>query len=150
MTTPKRTALEILENAEIDAFVFPDILECALEGFEEEAVEHIIEELNVDEQEAALVYEHIRGVAVGGRLVLVEIPQEDVKFRRPDDQSRAGNPFVWKTRYLARRGLRVNLVSPYVNGIGERTFIFGTETFAPEKFDQLWKIVPEAENPGRR
>jgi hypothetical protein len=128
MTTSKRTALEILEKSEIDAMVFPSILECALEGFEEEAVEQIMDELRIDEEEAALVYKHVRGVAGGERLVLVEIDP---------DRGLPGNPFVWTTIYLARRGLRVCLVNPYINGKGEKALLFGTDAISPDMIHQI-------------
>jgi hypothetical protein len=146
MTAPKRTALEILEKAEIDPVVFMGILECALEGFEEEAVEQIMDELRTDEAEAACVYEYVRGVAGGERLVLVETPVDEVEFKTLFDPGRAGNPFVWRTKYLARRGLRVSIVSPYINGKGENVFLFGTDTIGPDKVHQIWKIVPASES----
>jgi hypothetical protein len=144
MTKPKRTALEILNKAEIDPIVLPEILECALDGFEKDAVEKLTEELGIDEAEATLVYEHIRGVAGGERLVLVEILADEMEFRALFDPSHAGNPFVWKTKYLARRGLRISLIHPYINGNGEHVLLFGSDTIGLDKVHQIWKIVPES------
>lgn len=144
MSQPARTALEILVNADFDPIIAEELFEDALGGYWEEGIEKIKDELSIDDEEAELVWEHIRSVACGRALDLKEVTIDDVEFSTVAERSGPGNPFVLRTSYFGRRGARVKSVQPTLNRDGTRGFIFGGETVPVEALDQIWKTVPKA------
>ncbi|MCZ7862490.1 hypothetical protein O9X98_14040 [Agrobacterium salinitolerans] len=144
MTQTVRTALEILAKARIDPIIAGELFEDALGGYWEEGIEKIKDELNVDDDEAELVWEHIRSVAIGRTVDLKEVTADEVEFTTVSERSGPGNPFVLWTSYFGRRGARVKPVQPTLSRDGVREFIFDGQTFPVEAINQIWKTVPKA------
>jgi hypothetical protein len=143
MTKTARTALEILASAEFDPIIAAELFEDALGGYWEEGIEKIKEEMHVGDDEAELVWEHIRSVSTGRPLSFVEVTADEVEFTSLSERSGPGNPFVHWTSYFGRRGARVKPVIPTVDRNGVRGFVFGGVTLPEESIHQIWKTVPK-------
>jgi hypothetical protein len=141
--TPSRPALEILAGAKLASWDIIRILESVRGDSKEKALKAIKYELPVSTSEALAVYEYLQSEGGKERVAFVEISWDDVEYIAWGESPTPGNPFLWRTKYFARRGMRVGLVYPYLGKDGRRNLMIEAESYHPSWFDQIWKIVPE-------
>ena len=135
------SVLALLKGASIDPMVAVDIAEDVMAGCDDHAVERLLMEMDIGEDQAQEILEYLQTVLPGGEIVMEEIPVEDAIHITSAEMQAPGNPFVHHTRYFARRGHRVFDAVPYMNGKGEKHFLADGGFIAPEGIHQLWRTA---------